>query len=389
MIIKNAKVFLLKGSVNGSIKEDGFIKIDIQIENKKIKSLGDIKSSSDEEIVDGSGKYLTPGYIDAHSHLGLYEVATRWELDNTNEITNPKTPTIRAIDGIKPNHKDFREAIKGGVTTVCTGPGSTNVIGGEFAVISTHGRFLSDMVINGHYAMKCAFGENTKQQYGQVRKTTPVTRMGVAEVLRRTLFETIIYKEKKENAKKNGVYFDKDFFYESMLPVISREIPLKAHAHRADDMATAIRIAREFNLKMTLDHGTEAHLIADYIKESGFPVINGPTFGSLSKQETINKSLKTASVLYEKGVKFAIMTDHPFIPQSELGLCAMLASKNGLPETEAIKAITISPAEILGIESFKGKIEIGYDADVVLWSDRPLSVLSNVCKAIIGGECVV
>ena len=380
MILKNANVFLSD--------ENAFKRADIKIENGKIISIENNINDNDKEIINCDEKYLMPGFIDAHTHIGLYEIAHRWELDNTNEITENTRPTIRAIDGFCPNNSELKSALKGGVTTVCTGPGSTNVLGGIFAIMSTYGNTVEECTINPHYAMKCAFGENTKQQYGQIRNVTPITRMGVAEVLRRALFDTVVYKDKKEFYKFKNKFFEINLYYESLIPVIEKKIPLKAHAHRADDIITSIRIAKEFDIRITLDHCSEGHFIADYIKKENLSVINGPTFMFKSKYEIDNKSFETAKVLYEHDILFAIMTDHPCIVQENINMAAMLACKAGLPEIEALKAITINPAKILEIDSFKGKIALGYDADLVLWSEYPLSIMAKPEIVTVKGNIV-
>lgn len=380
MILKNANVFLSD--------ENAFKKADIKIENGKIISIENNINDNDIEIINCDEKYLMPGFIDAHTHIGLYEIAHRWELDNTNEITENSRPTIKAIDGFCPNNTELQSALEGGVTTVCTGPGSTNVLGGIYAIMSTYGNTVEECTINPHYAMKCAFGENTKQQYGQIRNVTPITRMGVAEVLRRALFDTVVYKDKKEFYKSKNIFFEINFYYESLIPVIEKKIPLKAHAHRADDIMTSIRIAKEFDVRITLDHCTEGHLIAGHIKKENLSVINGPTFMSKSKYEIDNKSFSTAKVLYEHDILFAIMTDHPCIVQENINIAAMLACKAGLPEIEALKAITINAAKILEIDSFKGKIALGYDADLVLWSEHPLSIMAKPEIVAVKGKIV-
>ncbi len=380
MILKSANVFLSD--------ENAFKTADIKIENGKIIAIENNINDSNEEIINCDEKYLMPGFIDAHSHIGLSEIAHRWELDNTNEITNNTRPTIKAIDGFCPNNLDLKNALNGGVTTVCMGPGSTNVLGGIYAIMSTYGNSVEECVINPHYAMKCAFGENVKQQYGQVRGVSPSTRMGIAEVLRRSLFDTIVYKDKKEFYKNKNKFFDVNFYYESLIPVIEKKIPLKAHAHRADDIMTAIRIAKEFDLNITIDHCTEGHLIAEYIKKANVPVINGPTLMSKSKYELTNKSFETAKILYEHDILFSIMTDHPCIAQENINIAAMLACKAGLLETEALKAITINAAKILEIDSFKGKIALGYDADLVLWSNHPLNIMAKPEIVIVKGKVV-
>ena len=292
---------------------------------------------------------------------------------------------MNAVDGINPFDISFREALEGGVTTASTGPGSANVIGGSFATISLYGNIVDNMVIQSPASMKCAFGENPKGVYGQKGKA-PVTRMGVAAILRETLVKAENYIARKEDAQYKGEHFDIDPKMEAMIPVIEKDIPLKAHAHRADDICTAIRIAKEFNVKLTLEHCTEGHLIADYIAEEGLSAQVGPTFGSRTKVELTNKSFETAKILSERGVKVSIITDHPVIPQQSLNMCAAMAVKAGMDEFEALKAITLNPAQTLGIDHLKGQLKEGLDADIVIWDQHPLDLQAATIRVYVKGE---
>lgn len=382
MIIRNGIVFLAE--------KDGFKKCDIRIQNGKIEEVGEnILLAHEEEIIEAEGKYVLPGFIDAHSHIGIGEEGIGWEGADYNEMTDPITPALRAIDAINPNNISLKEALLGGVTTACTGPGSANVVGGQFATISLVGDRVDSMIIDPCAAMKCAFGENPKRVYGQGAKKAPMTRMGTAGLLRKLLMDTQNYIGRKKVAESKGEFFPLDFNLESMVPVIEKKVHMKAHAHRADDICTAIRIAKEFDIKMSIEHCTEGHLIADFIKESGFPAVVGPTFSARSKVELQEKSYETPAVLHKAGVKIAIMTDHHVIPQYALGMCAALAMKGGLPESEAIKAITKNPAEILGIEHLKGEIKVGLDADIVIWDRHPFDLQAKTEKVFIKGSSVV
>ncbi|MGX6592042.1 amidohydrolase [Cetobacterium ceti] len=378
MLIKNGLLFLLE--------EKAFVKKDILIENGKISKIAD--EILGDNFIDCQGKYITPGLIDSHSHLGLSGDAMGWEGADFNEASDSITPEVRAIDGINPNDPTIKEALQGGVTTVCTGPGSLNVLGGQAAIISLNGNIVDKMVINPHAGMKCAFGENTKRNIPNL-KNRPVTRMGTASLLRKTLTEARNYQRRKIDALEKNEIFDINFKLEPLLPVLNREIPLKAHAHKSEDICTAIRIAKEFNLKLTLDHCTEGHLIADYLREQGYPAIIGPSFGAKTKIELKEKSFKTVNALYKAGVKIAIMTDHYVIPQHALNLCAAMAMKAGLPEFEALKAITVNPAEILNIDSRKGSLKEGLDGDIVIWSNHPLLLESQVEKVYIEGKEII
>ena len=378
MIIRNGLIFL--------IENDGFTKKDIELKDGKIERIGrNLSNDSGSEEFDAEGMYITPGLIDAHSHIGLFNESMRWEGEDGNEEFDPVTPDMNAVDGINPFDISFREALEGGVTTASTGPGSANVIGGSFATISLYGNIVDNMVIQSPASMKCAFGENPKGVYGQKGKA-PVTRMGVAAILRETLVKAENYIARKEDAQYKGEHFDIDPKMEAMIPVIEKDIPLKAHAHRADDICTAIRIAKEFNVKLTLEHCTEGHLIADYIAEEGLSAQVGPTFGSRTKVELTNKSFETAKILSERGVKVSIITDHPVIPQQSLNMCAAMAVKAGMDEFEALKAITLNPAQTRGIDHLKGQLKEGLDADIVIWDLHPLDLQASTVRVYVKGE---
>lgn len=379
--IKNGKIYTMVGD----IIEKGSILVD----QGKIIAVGqNLDVPTDAEVIDAEGKLVMPGFIDAHCHLGMWEDAIGFEGADGNEATDPVTPHLRAIDGINPRDRTFQEAREGGVTTVCTGPGSTNVIGGTFVTLKTYGDRIDDMIIQNPAAMKIAFGENPKRVYAN-RKQAPSTRMATAAILREQLFKAKVYKEKLERGKIDPDKMpDYDMKMEALLPVINKEIPLKAHAHRADDIFTAIRIAKEFDLDITLEHCTEGHLIADYLVKEGKFVISGPQLCDRSKHELINKTFKSPYKLWKAGVKFAIMTDHPVIPIQYLPICAGLAANEGLDEMEALKAITINAAEILGLKNRLGSIEVGKDADIVILEGHPFNTISKTTHVLIDGKVV-
>ena len=378
MIIKNGLVFL---------PEEGFVKKDIQMKDGKILKISDsILNDQGVKEYDASGQYVMPGMIDAHSHIGLFNEAMRWEGEDGNEGSDPVTADMNAMDAINPFDESFEEALRGGVTTACTGPGSANVIGGSFATISLFGKIVDQMVIQYPAAMKCAFGENPKGWYGQSDNKAPMTRMGVGALLRESLIKAKNYKNKKEEAESKEEVFEIDPKLEALLPVLNKEIPLKAHAHRADDICTAIRIAKEFDVLLTLEHCTEGHMIADYIAENKLCAMVGPTFGSRTKIELKNISFDTARILTEKGIKVSIITDHPVIPQGSLNMCAALAMKAGLPEKEALKAVTINPAQVLGIDHLKGELRESLDADVVIWDKHPLDLQAKTERVYVLGQ---
>ena len=338
----------------------------------KIALIGrDIDAPKDALVIDAEGRLVTPGCIDAHCHIGVINSSMRWEGSDVNEMSDPITPHMRAIDGINPQDETFGQAIQGGVTTACTGPGSANVVGGTFTAIKLVGKRVDNMIIKDPIAMKCAFGENPKGCYGQNGKKAPITRMATAAMLRELLFKAKRYLEAKESDKEPAF----DMKLEAMIPVLRGEIPLKAHAHRADDILTSIRIAKEFGVKLTLDHCTDGALIADELAREGYPAFVGPTFGDKSKIELKNKSFTTPSALVEAGVDVSIITDAPVIPLEYLPMCAGLAYSSGLDYEYAWRAITVNPARAIGISDRVGSLEVGKDGDLVIWSADPLRVL--------------
>lgn len=372
-------------TMSGEIWEKGYI----CIEEGKIKDLGAMKngapfplqSGSGMEVINASGCIVMPGLIEAHCHMGITEEKKGMEGDDCNETVDPITPYLRAIDAINPMDAAFDDAVRAGITGAMIGPGSANVVGGSFAFVKTHGRNIDKLVIKNPAAMKVAFGENPKVNYGGQGKS-PATRMAIAAMLREELFKAFQYREKK----KKGDLKEPDFKYECWLPVLEGEIPLKAHVHRADDILTAIRIAREYRLKMTLDHCSEGHLIAREVAESGFPAIVGPDLASRNKIEVQNMAFKTVGILNKAGVKTAITTDHPVSLIQSLPICAGMAAKAGMEEMEALKSITIYPAQICGVDHRIGSLEKGKDADIVIFNGNPLEVATKAMCILINGE---
>ena len=346
-------------------------------DGKIIAVAAQIEAPAGATVIDAGGRLVTPGCVDAHCHIGLDNQAVGWEGKDYNEMVDPVTPHMRAIDSIYPQDEAFPLALQGGVTTCCTGPGSANVLGGTFVAIKTYGNRVDNMIVKDSIAMKCAFGENPKRCYGQNGKKAPMTRMGVAATLREVLFKTKRYMADKEAGKNPGF----DMKLEAMIPVLEGKMPLKAHAHRADDILTSIRIAKEFGIGLTLDHCTDGACIADELAKEGFPAFVGPSLGAKSKVELTNKSFTTPAVLHAAGVKVSIITDSPVIPQQNLPMCAGLAAQAGLDMEEAWKAITINPAESIGIADRVGSLEPGKDGAVVIWTADPLTT--------IGGEAYV
>jgi len=339
-------------------------------------------------IINATGKWILPGFIDAHCHVGIGEEIYRYEGDDLNEMTDPLTPELRAIDGINPEDAGFRDARLGGVTAAFTCPGSANVIGGTGVVVKTSGRIVEEMIVREPAGLKVAFGENPKSVYGEQKKM-PMTRMGTAALLRQAFVDAQNYREKLEQGRNDPEKLpERDLGLEAINLVLDKKIPLRAHAHRADDLMTAIRIAREFNVDLVLDHCTEGHKIADIIKEYGYPAVIGPSLINRSKVELKDKTFETPGILARSGVKVAIMTDHSVTPIEYLPLCAALAVRNGMDEEDALKAITLWPAEILGINDRMGSLEEGKDADIVVWERKPLSLEAVPMAVLINGKVV-
>lgn len=381
ILIKNGRIFTMAGPVieNGCVL----------IKDGKIAQVGAcIETPEGAEVIDAGGRMVIPGMIDAHCHLGMWETAIGFEGDDGNEMTDPNTAQLRAIDAINPMDRSFQEARDGGITTACTGPGSANVLGGTFVALKTHGVRIDDMIVKNPLAMKCAFGENPKRVYNSLHKL-PTTRMGTAGVIREALMKANRYLATVERAGDDASKLPTlDMASEALIPVLRKEIPLKAHAHRADDIFTAIRIAREFDVDITLDHCTEGHLIADYLVEEGLPAIVGPSFGHRTKFELTNKTFETPGVLARAGVKVAICTDSPVNPLESLPLMAGMAVAAGMDEMEALKAITINSAQIVGIADRVGSLEVGKDGDVVIYDGHPFEISGKTWKVLINGEVV-
>ncbi len=381
LVIKNAR--LLTMTENGSFVGD------IRIDGGKIAEIAQNIDTTGCDVFDAEGMYAMPGIIDAHSHIGMWEDGMGREGSDGNEATNPVTPEMRSIDGINPFDRCFKEAVACGVTTAVTGPGSANVVGGTFVAMKLYGRSMDEMILKFPVAMKAAFGENPKRVYGD--KATPATRMAIAAILRKALAGALDYAKKIEDAKDDPSKMpERDLGKEALLPVIRRELPLKIHCHRADDILTAIRIAKEFNVRFTLDHCTEGYLIPDLLKETieetGAGIIIGPLLTDRSKIELRNVSFSAPKALYDAGIDFAMMTDHPVIPEQYLPVCAALAVREGLPEDAALRSITINAARITGIDDRVGSLEVGKDADIAVFSGHPLDFRSRCVLCTVDGQ---
>ena len=380
MIIQNALIY------------DGVTPVpyegDIAMRDGKLVSVGPrAVPAGGEEVIDTAGLRVYPGFVDAHSHLGLDNYGMGYEGHDYNEMGDIVAAQLRGIDSFNPQDKAIPMALQGGVTTVGTGPGSANALGGTFLAVKTWGDCVDDMVVKAEVAMKCAFGENPKRVY---RDKGDSARMTTAAKLREMLFKARDYMARKEAAGDDPLKRPAfDLKLEALIPVLKGELPLKAHAHRADDICTAIRIAREFGVKMTLEHCTEGHLIPDIVARSGFPVAVGPTLTNASKIELVNKTFETPGVLARAGCQVSIITDAPVIPQQYLPLCAGLAVKAGMDPFQALQAITINPARHLGVADRVGSLEPGKDADVVLCDGDPMVSDTHVLGVILNGRKVV
>ncbi|MFZ5626622.1 MAG: amidohydrolase family protein [Bacillota bacterium] len=371
--IVNGQVFTMAGPVY----KPGVV----LIEGDKIAAVGAAEAVAippSAEIIDAAGAYVFPGFIDAHCHVGIYEEIYQVEGDDVNEMTDPATPHLRALDAINPEDVGFKDCLAGGVTTVVVGPGSGNVIGGEMVALKTWGQVLDEMLIRP-VGLKVAFGENPKKVYG-AQKRTPSTRMGTAAILRENLVKAANYLAKEEK--------ERDLKLEALARVLKGEMPLRAHAHRADDIATAIRIAREFGVKIVIEHCTEGHKIADWLARQQVAAIVGPVITSRAKVELKDKTPETAKILHNAGVPVALMTDAPVIPANYLNLSAALVAREGLEPMQALAAITSRAAEIVGIADRVGTLEAGKDADMVIWDRFPLELEARPLKIFIEGRVI-
>ncbi len=358
----------------------------VVVQNGKITALGERASvPAGVEVLDGAGKVVTPGFVDAHTHLGIHEEGLGREGNDTNELTDPATPHLRALAAINPEDEGLREAAQHGVTSAVVLPGSGNVIGGLGTLIKTYGRVVDRMVVRDPCGLKVAFGENPKRVYGDQKKM-PSTRMGTAGVLRETLTKGQAYLRKAELGRETPDKLpDRDLRMEAVALVLRGELPLLAHCHRADDILTALRIADEFGVRVILEHATEAHRIVDLLAERKIPCVVGPTFGSRGKIETRQKTFRTLGILARAGVPVAICSDHPVTPSSFLRLYAALAVSEGMDDADALRSLTIVPAQIMGVADRIGSLEIGKDADLTLWSGDPLEMRSRAEAVFING----
>jgi imidazolonepropionase-like amidohydrolase len=384
MLIYNAQIH----PMSGPVVEQGFV----ALENGKITDLGPMSQcpAIHEGDFDARGGQLYPGWVDIHCHLGLLSDGLPYDQDDCNEITDPVTPQLRAVDALYPLDRCFQEAREGGVTTVLTCPGSANAIGGQIAAVKTVGRWVDDMVVRAPAAMKFALGENPKNSYGE-KKESPMTRMATAALIRESLTQAREYLAKKQAAQteedKEAPDFDAKL--EALIPVVEGKVPAHFHAHRCDDIATAVRIAKEFHLNYVIIHGTEGHLVADLLAREGARVVTGPIISDRGKPELLHQTVENTAKLARAGVKVAICTDHPENPIQYLPLAAALCVRHGLSEEQALRAITVDAAEIAGIADRVGSLAPGKDADLVLYPGSPFDLEAMPQGVWILGEQVL
>ena len=378
-------ICIKNGTLHTAVSKETFI-ADILIDGGKIVKIGKGLSADGAEVIDATGLHVYPGFVEAHCHIGLDGYGIGYEGHDYNELNDPVTPQVQAIDGINPFDPCMKMAAKAGVTCFATGPGSSNSIGGTFAAIKPVGTRVDNMIVKFPIAMKCAFGENPKRCY---QKQGISSRMTNAAKIREALNKAKVYKAKIEaagdDASKLPAYDQKS---EALIPVLNHEIPLKAHAHQANDIFTAIRIAKEFGVGLTLEHVTEGHMIVDELAKENLPLAVGPTFGHASKFELQNKTWETPGILAKAGCHVSIITDAPVTPLHYLPLCTGLAIKAGMDEYEALRAVTINPAEHIGIADRVGSLEEGKDADVVIVDGCPFDVTGVIKHVLINGEKV-
>ena len=355
----------------------------VLMDHGKIAAVGaEVEIPADAQIIDVAGRIVTPGFIDAHTHMGIDEEINQPIGDDCNEMTEPNTAELRAMDAINYRDLAFQDAVQAGITTVMVTPGSANVFGGLITVMKTAGKTYKDMLINGEAGLKMAFGENPKRVYGEKDKT-PSTRMATMAIARQGFYEAKVYISKNDD--------DKEFSLQSehIAKALTGGIPVRAHAHRTDDIMTAIRLRDEFDLDLVIEHCTDGHLIVDELKEAGVPVTVGPSLSNRAKVEMEHVTFRTPGILANAGIDVALITDHPCTPIQYLPLCAGIAVREGMKEYDAFKALTITPAKILKIDDRVGSLKAGKDADIVVWDHHPLEIMGRPNMVFVNGQQVV
>ncbi|MCX7828121.1 MAG: amidohydrolase [Thermanaerothrix sp.] len=382
--VVNARIWTMRDGGSQEITRGAVL-----VEGGRIVQVGEeVELKGPVEVIDAQGAILTPGLIDAHTHAGICEEGVPEDPDPVNEETSPVTMGLRALDAINPRDEAFSNALEAGITCVNVVPGSANVVGGSGAVVKTFGRTLDEMLVLPHSGMKAALGENPMRVHGR-KDRLPSTRMGNAYCLRKALQDALDYRRRKLNAQEKGEHFDLDLGMENMMPVLEGQRPLRIHCHRSDDICTAVRICREFQVPFTLEHGTEGHLVAELLAsltQEGVSVAVGPTQSSKSKIELRNKTWDTLTAFSKAGVRYCIITDHPVVPIETLQVAVALAVRHGLEPMEAMRGVTLRAAEHLGLGHRMGSVESGKDADLVLWTGDPTDVRNRPAWVMVGGE---
>jgi imidazolonepropionase-like amidohydrolase len=371
----NAKVY----PVDGDPIEQGTLLMN----GAQIVTVGsEVTIPAEAERIDCSGKVIIPGFIDSHTHVGLWGEGEGQAGADGNESTDPVTPEVRAFDAINPLHTSFADARMGGLTTVQVTPGSSNPIGGQMCVVKTVGTIVDEMLLSPYNGMKCALGENPKNSFGISRRRFPGTRMGVAAAIRSALRKAKAYQEKREQDPMTPL----DLRLGPLVKVLTREVPLRIHAHRADDIVTAVRIGEEFNVRVAIEHGTDAAVIADFLAEKQIPVNFGPSFWHRAKIETQSIAFETAGILEQAGVQVALISDHPFFPIQYMSVSVAMAHAAGMTAAGALRAYTLTPAEIMGVADRVGSLTPGKDADFTIWDGCPFSIKSHIEQTYINGQ---
>lgn len=392
LAIKNGRVLPMTQDASGRdhLWERGTVLVGDDGKIAAVGSVDEVVVPQGVEIVDAAGRVVTPGFIDAHTHVGIGELAIGREGADTNESSDPVTPQVRAIDAIYPGDSAFADALSAGITAVNVMPGSGNVIGGLAVLLKTYGSRIDEMVVRHPTGLKAAMGENPKRNHGD-QKRMPTTRMGIAALMRENLVKASNYLQKRDASELQNdptKPFDRDLKMESIAMVLRKEIPVRWHAHRSDDILTALRIRDEFGFNMVLDHATEAHLLPDELTRRDIPAVVGPTLTAKYKVELKNRNLATPGLLMRAGVKVALTTDHFVVAIQFLPLSLIMAVKAGLDRDQALKVVTINPAEILGVSDRIGSLAVGKDADLVVWSGDPLDVYQRPERVFVNGKQV-